>query len=159
MGESGTRKDLRRRKKMAGDPGRSELSRFGSFPKPRRPLIVSASAAVVAMLILLAVFVPLGAPPQIDADPSVKEAGILSTYRKTYSVEGNFLEPVIGPSSPNDPTQEDGRLWIIVGQDTGLIEMNAVTSHGTPLVTSEPGVSIRIQDFGLSTPLSTLLHL
>ena len=122
-------------------------------------MIVSASAAIVAMLILLAVFVPLGAPPQMDADLSVKEAGILSTYRKTYSVEGNFLEPVIGPSSPNDPTEEDGRLWVIVGQDTGLIEMNAVASNGTPFVPSEPDVSIRIQDFGLSTPLSNLLYL
>ena len=81
------------------------------------------------------------------------------TYLKDYTPEGSFLETALGFSSPNDPSQPYARTWLIVARDTGLIELDYAEAGSSPFNSTHQTMSLRIQDFGLSTPLSEILFL
>jgi hypothetical protein len=110
-------------------------------------------------LISLFLLLPILLSPGVVCPPPDDHYVALTNYSKSYTLEGNFLDPVFGPSSPKAPNISDGRLWIIIAHDTGLIEMNAINASGTPFDPPNATPSFRIQDFGLSAPLSNVLYM
>jgi len=111
----------------------------------RRAVVFSICLLMAANSILTAW--PAAAPPP---PPDI--------YRRIYTAEGNFFEPTIGPSSPQGLFRADGRLWIIIAHDTGLIEMDNVTAANSSFDDPAPALSLRIQDYGLHTPISNIVY-
>jgi peptide/nickel transport system permease protein len=125
----------------------------------RRSKLGLAGTAVITVFVFMAVFAPLISPytPEFLA-PDV-DIFVPLSYSKTYNTTGSFFEPVIGPSSPKDPTEDDGRLWIIVADSNGKIVMDSVAKNESPFSIPGRTIWINITDFGFSTPLSNVLYL
>lgn len=85
------------------------------------------------------------------------------TYLKQYELEtslgSHFLKPVVGPSSPNAPFEPNARMWLIIAQTDGLIQMDYADLYSSPFNLSHQTISLRIQDLDLSFPLSNVIYI
>ena len=123
----------------------------------RRSKLGLLGTAIILVFIFMAVFAPWVAPysPEFLA-PNV-DIFVPVNYGKTYVTNGTFHEPVVGASSPNDPTENDGRLWIILADDLGIIRLDSVSKNETPFTASTK--TVNITEYGLSPPISNVLWL